>query len=230
MEQMQKPKVILLDVYETLMDMADVERKVNHLMDSKRGYAIWFELLLEYSFVDNCIGKFNGFLSIAKATIQLAAAKFGRTISDNEIDAVLDLLRQLPVHEGVQEGLSQLNDLGFRIAALTNAPEKVVCERMERTGLISYFELVLSAEEVKKYKPCIEAYQWAAKKLNVETNEILLASSHNWDLLGAVNAGMQTAFLKRENEKLYSLAPLPAFTCETLSELANQLSLQPEIN
>ncbi len=228
-EQMQKASVILMDVYETMLDMSEVERKVNHLMDSKRGYNLWFELFLQYSFVDNCIREFNDFLSIARATLQMTAGKFERVISDFETDSVLYLLKQLPVHEEVQEGLSKLNDQGFRIAALTNSPEKVVCDRMEMTGLISYFELVLSAEETQKYKPGIEPYQWAAKKMNVPEKEIIMVSSHSWDIMGAANAGMQTAFVKRGDEPLYSLAPKPNFTCSSLSDLANQLSANKDL-
>lgn len=71
----KKPKVILLDVYETLLNMSDVERRVNSLLASIRGYTIWFELFMEYCFVDNCTIQFNDFPSIAKATLMMAAKK-----------------------------------------------------------------------------------------------------------------------------------------------------------
>jgi 2-haloacid dehalogenase len=223
-QQPQKNTIILLDVYETLLDMGDVERKVNNLMDSKRGYHLWFEVFMQYSFVDNCINQFHDFASIAKATLQIAANNFGKVISEGEATSVLDLLKQLPVHEEIQQGLSKLNDEGYRIAALTNSPERIVCDRMERTGLISYFELVISAEEIKKYKPCIEAYQLAAKKLKVSEKEMMMVSSHSWDIMGAANAGMKTAFIKRNNEMLYPLAPKPDYICKNLPDLALQLS------
>lgn len=224
LEQSQKSTVILLDVYETLLDMSDVERKVNNLMDSKRGYHLWFEIFMQYSFVDNCINQFHDFGSIAKATLKIAANNFGKVISEAEAASVLDLLKQLPVHEEIQQGLSKLKDEGYLIAALTNSPEKIVCDRMERTGLISYFDIVVSVEEIKKYKPCIEAYQLAAKKLKVSEREMIMVSSHSWDIMGAANAGMKTAFVKRDNEMLYPLAPQPDYICKNLPDLALQLS------
>ena len=151
-----KPSLILFDVYETLLDMTEMEKRVNNLMDSKRGYIIWFELFMQYCFVDNCTVQFNDFTSIAKATMQMAGKTLSRIIKEDDIDSVLELLHYLPVHDGVQEGLSDLSNQGFRIAALTNSPEKTVKQRMESTGLVSYFEDVLSAEHVKKYKPCID--------------------------------------------------------------------------
>ena len=230
MEQVAtKPGLILFDVYQTLLDTAEMEKRINHLMDSKRGYQIWFELFMQYCFVDNCTVQFNGFTSIAKATMQMTGKSLGANINDDDIDSILKLLHHLPLHEGVQKGLSILNNHGFRIAALTNSPEKTVTQRMESTGLISYFEMVLSAEHVKKYKPCIEVYEWAANKLELEIQKILLVSSHGWDIAGGANAGMQTAYVRQSKSMLYPLAPQPTIICQNLVDLANQLSKKEEV-
>ena len=221
-EHLNRPQVILLDVYETLLDMTEVERRVNVLLDSKRGYIIWFNLFMQYCFVDNCTIQFNDFASIAKATMQMAGRTLGRALDEYDIDDVLELLKHLPAHEGVQRGLSMLNDMDFRIAALTNSPEQTVRHRMESTGMVSYFEKVLSAEHVKKYKPCIEVYTWAAEKMDVDPQDVLLVSAHSWDIAGAANAGMQSAYVRRD-QMLYPLAPEPTYTCATIEDLADQL-------
>jgi 2-haloacid dehalogenase len=120
--------------------------------------------------------------------------------------------------------LSELKDSGYTIMALTNAPEKLVFERMERTGLVSYFDEVLSAETVKKYKPDKTVYQWAAEKIKSNVSEILLITAHGWDIAGAANAGMKTAFLKRHKEFLFPLSPEPDLTGNQLSELVSVLT------
>ena len=217
------PKVMVFDVYETLLDMSEVERKINALTDSKRGYPIWFELFMEYCFVDNSLDTFHDFISIAKVTLQMAGNMLGKSISSREANDLLELLKHLPVHEEVQSGLSQLNDLGYTIIALTNAPEKTVCERMERTGLISYFETVLSAETVKKYKPERKVYEWAVQKLNVKASDMLMITAHGWDIAGASNAGMKTAFVKRDKKLLYPLSPQPDISCSSLHEFVSKL-------
>lgn len=216
------PKVILFDVYETLLDMTEAEKRVNLLLNSKRGYALWFELFMEYCFVDNCTVQFNDFSSIAKATLQMAAKTLGTSIDESACNSIVRVLEQLPLKENVQEGLSLLNDQNFRIAALTNASENTVRRRMELTGLISYFEMVLSAEHVKKYKPCCEVYQWAAEKLGVKTEQILMVSSHGWDIAGAANAGLKTAYIKSK-QVFYPLAPKPDYVGNNIIEIANQL-------
>jgi len=82
---------------------------------------------------------------------------------------------------------------------------------------------VLSAEQVKQYKPSLEVYEWAAKKLNVAPGEAMLVSAHGWDIAGAAGAGMQTAFIQRGKQMLYPLSPKPNLVCKNLTELALQL-------
>lgn len=192
-------------------------------MNSKRGYTIWSALLLEYCFADNCTGRFNDFISIARATMHMCAKSLGRSLDDTQVTEVLEQLRHLALQDGVQEGLSNLYDQGFRIAALTNSPRKIVLDRMERTGLISYFEAVLSAEQVKKFKPCTEVYEWAAAKLDVDPAETLLVTAHGWELAGGASAGMKTAYLKKNRQMLYPLAPEPDLVCSSLEDLASQM-------
>jgi 2-haloacid dehalogenase len=219
----EKPRLLLFDVYETLLDMEMLERKVNAILDSKRGYLFWFELFMQYCFVDNALDVHHSFSSIAKATLQMAGRSLGKGTSEDQADEVVELLNHLPLKEGVTEALSDLYDQNFRIAALTNASQDIIENRMERTGLISYFEEVLSAEQVKKYKPAKEVYLWAAQRLNLQPAQILFVSSHNWDISGAANAGMQTAFLEQGSPAIYQLAPNPSLRIKNVEELAQQL-------
>ena len=224
MENSSKAELILFDVYETLLDMSEVRRRVNDLMDSRSGYTLWFELFMQYCFVDNCTIQFNPFDSIARATMQMTGEYFNRKVSDNAITDVLEVMKQLPLQEGVQSGLSGLHDKGYRIAALTNSPGSIVLDRMNRTELISYFEKVLSAEHVQKYKPCIEVYEWAAKSLGISPENVLMVSAHGWDIAGASNAGMRTAYIKLPKSSLYPLTPFSEFICRNLEELNEKLA------
>jgi 2-haloacid dehalogenase len=218
-----KPKVIVFDVYETLLDMGEIEHRINQLTDSKRGYLLWFEIFMQNCFVDNSLDTFHDFLSIARASLQMTAFKLAGTITDIEADEVLELLEHLPVKEEVQSALSQLNDYGYEIIALTNAPENVVCDRMERTGLISYFDKVLSAESVKKYKPEKKVYEWAAGKVSMNTGDMLMVTSHGWDIAGAANAGMKTALVKKNKQILFPPALKPDLLCKNLLNLVDML-------
>lgn len=192
-------------------------------MSSKRGYLFWMELLTEYCLTSNSTGRYYEFTSIAAATLQMTAQAFRREISETQSNDILTLLRHLPIHETAQQGLSALYNQNFRIAALTNSEESIIRERMERTGLISYFEQVLSAGQIKNYKPATEVYLWAAEKLSVNPDKILMISVHSWELAGAAAAGMQTAFLNHEKQLWFPLGLKPLFICNNLAELSEQL-------
>lgn len=217
------PGLILLDVYETLLDMSDVKRRVNGLLGTGKGYTLWFELLLQYSFFENCIGPFHGFAALSRAALQMTAQVLRQPVEEQRMEEVLQLMKHLPLNEGVQRGLSLLYDKGYRLAALTNSPEKIVRERMEKTGLISYFESVLSAETVKKFKPAPEVYQWAFRQLGVQPGQVLTVTAHGWEVAGALQAGMQVAYLQHPGQALYPLAPPPTLQAKDLLQLAEQL-------
>lgn len=219
-----RPKLILFDVYETLLDMTDVQHKVNSLLNSSKGYKLWFELLMQYCFVANTTNQFQPFADITNATMTLAANMLGVQLSEDRQEEVLWLLKHLPLRADVQEGLSLLSDAGYELAALTNSPAATVSERMEPTGLISYFQFVMSAEELKMYKPATRVYEKALQKAGYQANEALMVSSHSWDLMGAHAAGMKTAYIGKP-KLFFSLAPKPTYSTHSVLDLASQLQL-----
>ena len=218
-----KPKLVLFDVYETLLSMDIIERKVNQLLDSKRGYHLWFELLTQYCFAEALTGKFSGFNALSEDALQMVYQMLGQSVKKGHAQEVLEMLKHVPLRENAEHALSVLSDKGYRVAALTNSPKSMVVERMERTGLISYFEEVLSSEQVKNYKPAIEVYQWAARVVNLNCQDILMVSSHAWDIAGAQHSGMATAYIGSRRHLHSSLINSPQFTCETLNELSKNL-------
>ena len=67
-------------------------------------------------------------------------------------------------------------------------------------GLKQYFGYVISAEDVKKYKPSPEPYILASKRLDIPISDICLVSSNLWDIAGGQAAGMQTCWINRGEE------------------------------
>ena len=63
--------LIVFDVNETLLDMSVLKNKINSLLGSSKGFRIWFGMLLQYSLVDNCMGAYHDFVSIAQATLEV---------------------------------------------------------------------------------------------------------------------------------------------------------------
>jgi 2-haloacid dehalogenase len=222
-EENKKPSVILFDVNETLMDMSPLKKKVNDMLASKRGFHIWFGMLLQYSLVDNCIGQYHDFSAIADATLEMTAKALQKEIEEDEKKEALALMKKLSAYADVEKGLKLLKEAGFRLATLTNSPMPTLTAQLQHAGLTTYFEATLSIDAVQKYKPAPESYQYAARALGVSTSEIIMVAAHGWDIAGAMQAGLQAAFIERKGQSLYPLASKPQFVCEDLVEFANAI-------
>ena len=218
-----KPSVIIFDVNETLLDMSPLKNKINSLLNSSKGFRIWFGMLLQYSLVDNCTGSYHDFLSIANATLDMTANALKTDVDENEKKAALATIKELPAYPDVPKGLQLLKENGFRLITLTNSPSATLTAQLQYAKLTGYFEATLSIDSIKKYKPAVKTYQWAAEQLSVNVTGAMLIAAHGWDIAGALQAGMQTAFIEREGQSLYPLAAKPSFIGKNLIEVSNSI-------
>jgi 2-haloacid dehalogenase len=212
--------VIIFDVNETLLDMSPMKKKINSLLGSKRGFRIWFGLLLQYSLVENSTGEYHDFTTIANSTIDMAAKALKANIEEEEKTEALALMKQLPAYPDVEEGLEMLREAGFRLATLSNSSSSTLREQLHYSCLAGYFQEALSVDDVRKYKPSPEPYQYAAEKLGIQLNQAVMVAAHGWDIAGATHAGMKSAFVERKGQSLYSLASNPDFIGEDLVQIA----------
>jgi len=178
----KKPLVILFDVNETLLDMSPLKEKINTVLGNKEGFRIWFGMLLQYSLVDNSTSSYHEFSAIADATLNMAAKTFGKKIKEQDKKEALGLIKQLKAYPDVEKGLSMLKAAGYRLATLTNSASQTQMAQLNHAGLSKYFEQTLSIDEIKKYKPAHESYQYAAKALGVNTGDMVMVAAHGWDI------------------------------------------------
>lgn len=212
--------VILFDVNETLLDMTPLKNNINTLLEEPLAFKIWFGMVLHYSLVDNCTSQYHDFSAIAVAMLKMSATSLNKTITEDEIKNTLSAIKNLKAYPDVAKGLKLLKDNGFRLATLTNSPENVLKEQLMNSNLTDSFELTLSIDTIKKYKPDPKTYEWAATKLGIEPQNIIMIATHGWDLTGAMIAGLQTGFVAREGQSLYSLSNNPTYEAKDIYEMA----------
>ena len=90
---------------------------------------------------------------------------------------------------GVVEGLQKLQRMGFRLACVTNKAEQFTLPLLRDTGLLSYFDIVLSGDSLPKRKPDPLPLLHAANALGVEPSELLLIGDSLNDTQAARAAG-----------------------------------------
>jgi 2-haloacid dehalogenase len=86
------------------------------------------------------------------------------------------------------------------VTILSNGKTSKTDKLLSNGGLRQYFDYILSAEDVKKYKPSREPYIMASKRLGIPISDICLVSSNLWDIAGGQAAWMQTCWINRGEE------------------------------
>ena len=119
-------------------------------------------------------------------------AKAAQAIQD-----FFNLWRALPPWPDVAAGMQALHN-HYSLAVLSNMSIATQTALRAHAGLP--FDVLLSAETVKAYKPAPAVYQMAISSLNVSPSEILMVAAHNYDLDAAKAQGMRTAFVARPLE------------------------------
>lgn len=134
--------------------------------------------------------------------------------------AVYDDLR--PFDDAVQ-GLSKLvESKRFGMVVLSNG-EQAYLERMARDNVGIPFDHVISVENAGAFKPHPSVYRTAARILGKEPGEIMMISSHSFDVTGARASGFRSGYVNRYKLPNEESVYLPDFEVADFHQLADYL-------
>jgi len=94
-------------------------------------------------------------------------------------------------------GLQRLK-LRYPIATLSNGNIALLVAMARHSGLP--WDAVFSAELFGAFKPDARVYQGAARLLGLAPAQVMLVACHPFDLVGAQQAGLRTAYIPRPDE------------------------------
>jgi 2-haloacid dehalogenase len=121
----------------------------------------------------------------------------GRPLDDDELRYInLGWHRLAPWPDSVA-GLTRLKGR-YVIGPLSNGNVALLTNMAKHAGLP--WDLVLSAELFRHYKPDPETYLGSARLLGLEPGQVMMVAAHNGDLAAAQRYGLQTAFVPRITE------------------------------
>ncbi len=218
-----KPRLLIFDVNETLLDLKPIKVAINHALANELAFDSWFSTLLHYSLVETVSGKYQEFGKIGAATLKMTAEKFDKQISESKIKDVLGLIKKLPPHPDVIQGLTLLKNNGIKMVALTNGTMDVVKAQLEFAELDHFFDEIFSVQNVKYYKPHPATYTYVVKEMKASPIYSMLVAAHGWDIAGAQRAGLMTCFISRPGKFPYPLAEDADFTASNVLSMAKAL-------
>ncbi len=220
----KRPKVLFFDVNETLLDLTQMKESVGKALNGKSELLpLWFTTMLQYSLVETTGNQYEDFGEIGAATLMMVAANNDINLSPAEAKEAISPITSLPPHPEVKDALGNLKDSGYRLVSLTNSSNAAVEKQFTNAGLLDFFEERLSIEDLGKYKPHTDTYNWAARKMGVKPEEAMLIAAHGWDVAGALWAGWRAAFVGRPGQQQYPLAPKPELAAPDLKIISEKL-------
>lgn len=214
-------RVAVFDVNETLLDLRALDPHFERIFGDAAIRRRWFGQLLQLSLTVTILDDYSDFAALGRAALEMVARERGQTISDEQKTEIATALRSLPLHPDVNDSLTRLRDAGFRMATLTNSPQAVVEAQLHYAGIYDLFEVVLSVDAVRRFKPAAATYRMAADRLRVETSGIRLIAAHGWDVWGAMRAGCAAGFIARLGQVLIPLAKAPDVVGNDLGEVVD---------
>ena len=222
---MNRPRVIVFDVNQTLSDLAPLADRFGEVGAPPELATAWFAGLLRDGFALSTTGEIAPFAQIAEAALEsvLRPILGGDGLSD-AVGRVLDGLRSLDVHPDVVEGVRALRNLDIELVTLSNGAASVAEGLLQRAGIRDQFTRLLSVEDAGVWKPASAAYEHALSECAVPASDAMLVAVHPWDVHGAARAGLRTGWLNRNGATYPSHFAAPEISSVSLVGLASALA------
>ena len=133
-----------------------------------------------------------------RISLEESLGKFGiETLSESEKDYLNRVWHRLDPWPDAVEGLTRLKE-SYVIAPLSNGNVALLVEMAKRAGLP--WDLILSSELARHYKPDPEAYLLAPDLLELRPDQVIMVAAHVDDLHAAQENGLRTAYVPRPLE------------------------------
>ena len=155
---------------------------------------------------------------VLQEAVARAAAKIGLPLSDDQRKSLPSRWGTQPVFADVEPALAALRAAGWKLAVLTNCDLDLFAQTQR--AFQRPFDLVVTAEQVKDYKPSLAHFRYFWRTSGVERDRwIHAACSYFHDIGPAREMGIRRIWVDRDNTgenpaaatvRINSAAGLPA--------------------
>ena len=212
-------KACVFDAYGTLFDVNSAAAKCKEKLGNRwEGFAnTWRTTQLEYTWLRSLMKKHKNFWQITEDSLDYAMETFN--INKNMRKELLNLYKELSPYPEVKECLDTLKSKKIKIAILSNGTPDLLKGLVESNNIQSYFDNIISVEDVKIYKPDPKVYEMPIKKYNCKPENICFLSSNTWDVSGGGVFGYNAVWVNRFNKIFDKLGYNPQYIINNLNQL-----------
>lgn len=181
-------KAVVIDLDGTLLDTAPDLADAAIAMSSDLGLPA-IDLAEVKTYIGNGVSRLVKRVLTRDMHAEPAADLFARALPIYEKHYAEGVSRKSRPFPGVVEGLQALHQAGYRLACITNKAERFTVPLLKDTGLIDFFELILSGDTLPEKKPSPLPLLHACQVFGVEPDELLLIGDSLNDTQAARAAG-----------------------------------------
>lgn len=215
--------MVIFDVVETLMSLDPLAEAFVEAGLPGDLVGRWFDRMLRDAVALSLAGGFRPFGEVAVGSLQVLAP----TLDRGTIDQVLATFGRLPAQPDARPAMQMLVDSGIRVACLSNGPRASTEAFLDRADLDGFVEDVLTVEDVDRWKPAAEVYEYALAQLGCPAHEAALVAVHAFDCHGAREIGLTTGWAARLEHRYAEVFAAPDVTGEDLVEVVDGLLALP---
>lgn len=177
-------------------------------------YRVWKQALaargiaLDYEIYKPCIGSTNGFL------MNILHDNYGISRDDTELVKTMEQIKEkviaeegFPMIEGVPQLLERLKNCGYRLAIASSSPLAYIRQVVASLGIDSYFDLLVSGEQVANPKPAPDVFLEAARQMGLTPQECLILEDSGNGCRAAKAAGIVCAAYFNPDSGKQDLSP-----------------------
>ncbi len=199
---MRKPEAIIFDMDGVLIDSESIHYKIEKQLFNQLGISVPDEMHRRY------LGVAGDFMyADLKTNFKLSASVSDLLEFDDSFRC--DYFQRLPVlhlNDGVLPLLNQLKLAGIKMAIATSSSPALANILLERCGITSYFDAIVTTAESGKSKPAPEVYLLAAHKIGVSPENCLVFEDSPNGIAAAKSAGMYCIAVETESVELNELS------------------------
>jgi 2-haloacid dehalogenase len=157
----------------------------------------WRSKQFEYQWLRVLGGHYADFLQATEESLLFTLKQLKLERSLDQRQQLMSKWSDLQVWPDVPEAINALREAGLRLALLSNMTGAVLATGLKKAQLETSFEVVLSTDQIRSYKPDPRSYRLATDQLRLRREEILFVAFAGWDVAGAKWFGYPTFWVNR---------------------------------
>jgi len=216
-------ETVTLDSFTTLVDVHGPTREAlaEHVEDPDAVASLWRSRAVDYRMVATFLDAYEPYRTTTRDALEHALAVHGHDLPESAVEGIVGTFDRLPVFDDVNDSVRRLVEAGYDVAVLSNGEPDLLASIVERAGIEDLLSGVISAHEIRAYKPAPAIYEHAAERTDTPLERIAHAATPWYDVYGAMGAGMGAVWVDRRDRPWDAFDGEPSLIVDSLAALAD---------